>query len=571
MREKKNIKFAVGQGRMGPRVPSHSKNINRLTKLTPARPANNVTQSPNHNADEAVKRNLSSGQLARDQSNVNLRKNQSETSLKNNNRSTGQLNKLARPGSSRNMAKHHRHANRPKRTNSGPKKSHAQDEVAQAVRFDLSTSHDDRDEPEMSGEEEEEGAWENYTDSRSPSITRASTPRASSTITSPRKPARVRAEVNGEPPDKKPEPSKEDPQVPTPQASTPVERSISSMHEDSKQAQNHRATTPHADNVASRLLKRNTSFINAALPQISANSATPTLIGNSSHATSSTANSGGSSTEVVSRFLNQPSTSTTPQKSTFLPSSSDSPGKDWRRLQEPADEEFFRRNKSFSDVPAMRVSRTQQKLNLERESAVAQDARDAKHPPPSVLRATRMSNANVPFYEVGDGTADGRLHPQLRHLFEQTATEYKRIRMYQHPLTDAIKRLEEVGAVPPRSINSRNRPGNRKGGLFGGSGDGAYGLSQSWRSHRSSKSGDAKEKTSTTPSKDLQMNGAARRSRVMFQGMNGGADAMSDGRPSIDGQQDIDEKDAGQEPQRENARELCRRLWDRREAGGSDD
>lgn len=560
-------RFAVGQARPASRNTSHSKNINKLGKLAQAR-ANDASASPK--AAGLVKRNVSNIQLTRNISSTALRKNQSETSLRRNNRSNAQLAKLTRAGSSRNVTKA---TKRTSRTVQSQGQTQAADAIDKpTVRFDVGNGADDGG----GAVDEEEGAWENYTDSRSPSTTRSSTPRRGSIVTSPNKPDRSQKEGNTEPPDISMEtiiqaseslPTSQNRQPPNLLKAVHTHSSLqlNNNNNSNNQLQERRERRPDASRITSRLLRRNVSF--NAPPQITSNSATPVIIGSNDAGFGSANTCVDSNPEVVSRFLHNPSSSsssTIPRDSIFLPTSSkNSPEKLDKEEQRDTDaEDGPRRNKSMPDVAAMRVSRTQQKLNLERESVV-REPQNRRVPPPSVLRASRFSSTNVPFYDVTDGALDGRPHPQLRHLFDQTNVEYRRVRMYQNPLVGAIGRLEDVGLVPRMRIAARQRYG-RKAGLLSGSGDGAYGLSQSWRSHRSSKSADAKDKIATT---ETQANGHVRRPRVMFQGIDNSDERPSDGRQSLDGHQDQDNRESGRS-QRDEARDLCRRLWQRAEAIG---
>ena len=438
-----------------------------------------------------------------------------------------------------------------------PNQTRADDGTSKpTVRFDVGNSVEDGDE-EVG---EEEGAWENYTDSRSPSTTRSSTPRRNSTITSPSKPDQTQKEGNNDPPNISTDKLRQDPGT-RPVLPSRNAQAQSTPHLNNSVIQHHRPKPPDADRITSRLLRRNVSF--NAPPQITPNSVTSTFIGsNGPGSVSSTTLNDNSNPEVISRFLNQPSSSTTPHDSAFLPvSTKNSPEKaDQEESRDPDAEELPRRNKSLSDVAAMRISRTQQKLNLERESVV-REPQNGWVPPPSVVRASRFPKDNIPFnipfYNVSNGTVDGRMHPQLRHLFDQTNVEYRRVRMYQNPLVEAIGRLEAQGLVPRMRIAARQRSG-RKGGLLNGSGDGTHGLSQSWRSHRSSKSVDAKDKAGVKEA--AQMNGHIRRPRVMFQGIDNGEEPANEVSHSLDGQQELGEREHGRS-QQEEARGLCRRLW----------
>ena len=571
LQRKRVTRFAVGQAGIGPRNTSHDKNMSKQSRSTAPRPAGAAETALSPKAGDHVKRNKSNIQLTRNVSATALRKNQSETSLKRNNRSNAHLAKLPRPGSSRGLNKTHKRGN----NNKSQKADEMNIQMAEGldnptVRFNLSKAVDNGDEEDATdGDDDDgEGVWENYTDSRSPSTTRSSTPRRGSIIASPSKPDKAQKEADSKSPNVPNGDAAHHPPALTqsetlqpPNNSSNVQSHIATLP-NGKQQQDQPAKPTEPNRITSRLLKRNVSF--NAPPQISSNSATPVMIGNND-LTSSSNNTNDSNPEVVSRFLNNQSTSTTPHDSIFLPvSTKSSPEKDQHGRDED-EEDGPRRNRSMPDVAAMRISRTQQKLNLERES-VFREPQQRSNPPLSILRASRFSSANIPFYEMTDGTVDGRLHPQMRHLFDQTRIEYRRVKMYQNPLVDAIGRLEDSGLVPRMRIASKQKP-NKKGGLLSGSGDGAYGLSQSWRSHRSSKSGDAKDKTNES---QVQTNGHVRKPRVMFQGVDHHNENHGDRRSSLDGQQDRDEKEAIKS-QQDEAREICRRLWKKRLAVAGDE
>lgn len=550
VQKQKTSRHVVGQGRTAPRVPSYAKNINKLAKHTAAARAPDVSTSPrtghaNYDSSLAHVEDVASN-AATDGSSAVLRKNHSETSLRKN-RSGGQLVKLARPASSRNVYKSGRKLN--KRNKSSSTTHLGDGPTNHTVRFDLG----DREGHQGGGDDASDAAdgegdgWSNYSDSRSPSMSRTST-RQSSAIGSPKR--EREKEVNEE---------EEDPAEENPHNGTVEEAQLKGLEQGGGHAQimaspilkngrSHLARQPDADRITSRLLRRNVSF--SAAPQLSDNAATPVIIDpHGTIAEGHTILNDASNPEVISRFLaHTSSTSTTPFDSNFLPAHSP------RESQTPEDENGSpKRNKSLPNFAAMRVSRTQQRLNLERES-VALEPPGNTAPPISLMRASRMSSASIPFYAASSG-ADGRLHPQIRQLFDQTTVEYRRIRMYQNPLAEALTRSQSTGKVSRPQTATNPKPGS-KGGIqqastLASTGDGRLGLSQSWRSQKSAKN----IESSATTTKDNAIN---KRPRVMFQGIKDDEDADKTRQDSLDGA-----AEQRYPRHKDEARELCRRLWDK--------
>ena len=529
-------RHVVGQGRLGPRVPSYGKNVNKLQRAAQPRPTEPIA-SPKASH---IKRNSSELHGNREWSSTNLRKNHSETSLKKN-RSSGHLTKLARPAAPRMFAKiSHKRPTRAHRSSSTT--IHApQGPPNPTVRFAL--GHEDEEGPEEDDPgSQEDASWTNESASQSPCTSRSNT-RPSSVNASPRRSLESSREIDkGDLPQfQQKVGASARPDTPP----TPRSEPCSTLSPDKSPR---RSNPSDSNSITSRLLQRNTSFTIA--PQLSTISSTPVHSdAHSSHSSSQpTSQSTGHNTlndnsapEIVSRFLNVGSSSG-PHASSFLPSHPQTP-----RETSPtgaSDPDVLRRNKSSPSIAAHPVSRTQRKLNLERE-AIKNEPSNGSRPPIGLLRSSRTSNVNVPFHGV-HASSDGTVDPHLRKLFDQTDTEYQRMRAFHNPLGDAIVKLQEAGMAPRGRPVPKPKAGG-KGGLLAtstsGSGDGRYGLSQSWRSQRSA----------------MRANGeAVKKQRVSFQGIKGSKDDGELDKPSNMEREDSEQKS---KTQRDEVKELCRRLW----------
>lgn len=295
-----------------------------------------------------------------------------------------------------------------------------------------------------------------------------------------------------------------------------------------------------ADRITSRLLNRNVSF--TVLSKVSEVSAPATVIGDG-HKSRSSLRSQNSTlnentgTELVSRFVNGASTSATPRETSFLPA----------RYEAPEDEDHagMLRNMSTPNITraqsranvkgaatgaplVMPPSRTQQKMWLERASSTIE-------PQQRPMRVARLGSG-FPFHTVG---GEGGIHPILRSQFEQTDVEYKRIRMYQNPLADAVARLQKSGALPKPKITLKPVGRSALSGV------------------------DAKPAPAATDpkvSKPANGNTPVKRAKVTFQGIT------SDGPDSRRSSNDDDER----AKQKDEAREICRRLWERHDGAVED-
>lgn len=524
-------RHVVGQGRLGPRVPSYGKNVNKLQKLMQQRPLE-VNGSPK---SSQIKRNSSELHRNQEWSSTNLRKNHSETSLKKN-RSSGQLNKLARPTAAKaSMKVSYKRPNRPHRSSSttihvpqGPPNP--------TVRFALGHEEEEEEEP---GEEEdvdphEDASWTNESASQSPCTSRSNT-RPNSVNASPRRSPNSSREVQGENTIKT-QSHREDSCSPNTPLTLHSEASLTISPKRSPR----RANPSNTNGITTRLLNRNSSFTIA--PQLSNVSSTP--VHSDVHSSQESSRSAGHNTlndnsapEIVSRFLN-PGSSSGPHTSSFLPSHPETP-----RETSPvggSDPDGPWRNKPSPNITTQQVSRTQRKLNLERE-AIKNEPVNGARPPISILRSSHLSNVNIAFPAVR-GSSDAH----LRRLFEQTDIEYRRMHAFHNPLGDAISRLQETGTAPRARLVQKPKPGGKQGLLAsstGAGGDGRLGLSQSWRSERSAMRGNDE---------------TGKKQRVSFQGIKGSKD---DGELEKTSHLEGDDRDKKHKTQQDEVRELCERLW----------
>lgn len=524
MQKHKPQRHLVGQGRLVPRIPSHGKNINKLARVAPVRHDSYATSPRNGH----IKRNSSDLSRNRDWSTTNLRKNLSETTL-HKNRSSGQLTRLGKPAYSKHAvkpsqkrpARHHRSSSTTIHAPQGP--------LNPTVRFALGNGEEGEVETEPSDEDEDDSAenasWTNESASQSAETSRSNT-RPNSITTSPRRSMEVTREDNG---------------LPSP-PETPKSSSHQSSQSPGSEKSAHRPKTSDSDSITSRLLKRNTSFTVA--PQLSNASSTPfhSEMRPSQSLTHNTLNDN-SAPEIVSRFLSAGSSSG-PRPSNFLSSAPHSP-----RESSPTGHSASntpRRNKSSPNVAAKPLSRTQQKLNLERES-VANEPQNGHRPPIGLLRSSRMSNVPLSMHATHMG-GDGRTTPQIKQIFDQVDKEYQRTRKFYNPLGDAILRLQDEGIAPKTKLAVKAKPGGSASMLsVSGSagGDGKYGLSQSLRSQRGTQASSV---------------GIGKKRQVSFQGSKGSKDdaELGSSRSGLDGQ---DEETGQARAQRDEIRELSRRLW----------
>lgn len=514
--------------RLGARVPSFVKSTSKLTKLTPAHGGDETPTSPR---PSSIKRNSTTASLAQTHSHSALRKNHSETSLKKN-RSSGQLttlSKLTKAHSHKNVHKLGKGDGKAKRNSSHLKLQEAEHEHA-TVRFDLGD------------EEGQDDGWTEGSASQSPTTTRDNTRPNSAIIEQASRPTSAPAEIETSPSNER-YPPVASPVVQPERSSSPespppaVPQSIPQSTSNKLHALRH----PDADRITSRLLNRNVSF--TALPKVSEVSAPAMVIGDghkakmSIRSQSSTLNETTGS-ELVSRFVNGASTSATPRETGFLPAHYENPEDEdhagmFRNMSTPnitrAQSRANVKGAAATTSLVMPASRTQQKMWLERASSTIEPQQVRP------MRITRLGSG-FPFHAVG---GEGGIRPTMRSQFEQTDVEYKRIRMYQNPLADAITRLQKSGALPKTKVPLK--PAG-KSALHGS--DVKQGAPQD----------------SKAP-KPANSNAPPKRAKVSFQGITRNG---PDSRRSSNG--DDDERIR----YKDEAREICRRLWERQEGVGEE-
>ncbi|KAI9657830.1 MAG: hypothetical protein M1831_004066 [Alyxoria varia] len=520
-------RHVVGQGRIGPRIPSYSKNVNKLQKLAPTKPDTTTSTGPKASH---VKRNSSSSHLQPSQdTSVDLRKNHSETSLKQN-RSSGQLTKLGRP-STRNVIRAPKRPAKPKHTSSNNLQA-----PHHTVRFDLGRK--DEKKARDSDVSDEEDGWTNASDSRSPTVSVPSTRQNSVVLnTSPRRQGPNRDKENRHQTSHTSAPHDVEQVRDSSSMGEPVNQQRSSPFSNGSDPIH--PTNADAGKLTSHLLKRNVSF-NAA-PQLSSIAATPSTL----HSEIPTPQSSGGTTlndgptpEIVSRFLNEESASGPNPGSGFL--SSSRPGSPPQRSSFGDDDlNDSRRSQSLFNVAPQSMSRTQQRLNLERE-AVANESHNYALPPIGLMQSSRLSNLNIP-YPTGDEITSGRVDPHLRQLLDQINVGYRRMRLFHNPAADSLKRLRKQGQVPRGVLNMSTKAAKKVPQPVGaqtGQDDNKQGLSQSLRAEN------------------------RRKPRVMFQGINNSKDDSEIDSRRLD-QIERDEMDETgiEAPPREDVKEICRRLW----------
>lgn len=116
-------------------------------------------------------------------------------------------------------------------------------------------------------------------------------------------------------------------------------------------------------------------------------------------------------------------------------------------------------------VAPAEVSRTQQKLNLQRASSVI-DPQPMAAAPSMIGSAATLVGMPAPGYDGGSGR-----DPRVSRVMEKTGMEFRVVRRYQNPLLRSVTRLEDVPGWAgqrgvPRGGHARNSslPPLRDGG-----------------------------------------------------------------------------------------------------------
>ncbi|KAJ4299208.1 hypothetical protein N0V90_004452 [Kalmusia sp. IMI 367209] len=516
----------VGQSRM---QKNHSvgKNLNKLNKTAQAlggdgnavkhhrrAHSGNSTSAPS-SPRPGFKRNASSGAVVRVANHglTGLRKNHSS-------------GHLSRQGASKPALKASKSEVAPPRrslVNPGKAREPSPDEHP-TVHFDVAD------------EEGQDDGWTEESASQSPTTTRSNT-RSNSVILDPHKAADDRPE------ERSGGLSRAD--AGNPQGEGPSAMSTRALPDRTQQPRQSNGSSSHhhsrpadADMITSRLLQRS-SHHNPA-PQMSTIAATVVSNHNEPRELSQSAGSTLVDTpgrELISRFIDGDGSAGTPNSS-FLPSRN--------TPQASSNTENLRRNKSMpnvadTDTPTrtprrsgtstptdLPPSRTQQKLMLQRASSAIEPQKLI----PSILPRTGGPTA---LYSGMTYTTngEGRLDPRLQQQFNHVSVEYNVVRRYRNPLVEAIVRIEQIAGSPRKSRAPRSASINGYVNVHGSSSLG----------------------TSYNDETDAS---ASRRSRVSFENRRNSRDE-----DDVEGRQSF-ESDNGRT--RNEAEEICRRLWESSEA-----
>jgi hypothetical protein len=183
-------------------------------------------------------------------------------------------------------------------------------------------------------------------------------------------------------------------------------------------------------------------------------------------------------------------------------------------------------------------SRTQQKLMLQRASSNIE---------PQKLVPVTLPRTGGPTYLQSsihyNGNGEGRLDPRLQQQFNHVAVEYNVVRRYRNPIADALARIYQM---PGMSRKTRIPKAHGANGLT----TGASSLSTSFN-----ESG-------------VETDGASsRRSRVSFD-HDAGRGKTSRDENDFEGGHESFESD--QARSRNEAEEICRRLWESAEVVEAD-
>ncbi|KAF3037055.1 hypothetical protein E8E12_000731 [Didymella heteroderae] len=418
------------------------------------------------------------------------------------------------------------------------------------VHFDV--GNDDND------DDEEEGGWTEESASQSPNTTRSNTrsnsvaaeaqrvvddatesnTRANAGDTSPAavaEPAHARANANAT-------------ATATANATHALPERARPTHQTTRAASSNHSRPPDADLITSRLLQRSASHTVVA-PQPSSVSATVQSNERSGHQLSTSVGSTLVDTpgrDLVSRFMDGDGSAGTPRDGNYMP------GRRAPQARQEGALDKTKRNKSMpnfnadespeadadadADTPTRPQSvksgattpnlftnhpnRTQNKLLLQR----AASAIEPHAPVPAILRTGGPSFHNVGLSYPGEGRIDPRLQQQFNHV----SIEYKVVQRYRNPLADSIIRIQQMPGML-RKLRA-SKPGSA--GANGGSSLGTSALGTSTLSSSLNENGD--------------MDGAgSRRSRAS-------SEVQEEDRP------------------RNEAEELCRRMWDSAEIVGGD-
>jgi hypothetical protein len=571
-------RHVVGHGRLGASRNTSSKNLAKLTKVTPANDATSNSTHKHHTRQKSGELLESASSSPRPHMKRNASafvvRNQSHSALKKN-FSSGHL---PRHGSSKNVMKTTRHAaplNKRTESNRSARSEQSRDSEPPSpahptVRFALG----DGDEVGPTDEHDGDGEWTEESTSASPHTTRSSTPARSNSIVSEGPLTGKADDVTGAH-DSTSEAESSGTVIHAP-ASPPtrpvVDRTLTARSVNGSSSY-HSSRPPDADAITSRLLQRAQSH-NAA-PQVTNVSAVVTSEAHGSkslsHSQSSTIQDGTPGRDLVSRFINTSSSGGTPKDGSLLPAKQ-------QRSRETGDLDGHKRNRSTpnfghqgssptssfttsrtlshrsgtSTPVELPPSRTQQKLLLQRASSNIEQVQ--KHIPTVLPRA---GASQIIGHGVSFTSNEGPIPAQIQGLFTQATKEYQVVRRFRNPVADAIIRL---GEIPGTSRHNTHIPRQRgKAGYING-GDGKYGLSQSYRSRD--------ERQNERESRDARHGHLAAEGNTTGQRHTPGHKSkVSFDLPRAEDREEEEEErlSTGSDDGRivrDEAYEICRRLWE---------
>jgi len=419
------------------------------------------------------------------------------------NHSSGQLSRQG-------QAKHAVKAVAPsKKSLAQPKSRQASPGEHAAVHFDMGSDDD---------EEGDGDGWTEESASQSPTTTRSNTRSNSVVLDAQHKLAERNAESNrGEPSQ-----AAASRQQAANNTQTLPDRTRTATSSNGQSS--HHSRPPDADMITSRLLQRSASH--TAPPQTTPVAAT---VAPASDRNMPLSNSAGSTLvdmpgkDLVSRFIDGDGSAGTPHNGNYMPSRKSSLDASRRNKSMPnvpdADTPNRTPSRSGATTPTnLPPSRTQQKLMLQRASSNIE--------PQKLIPVTLPRTGGPTFLQSGmhyNTGGEGRLDPRLQQQFNHVAVEYKVVRRYRNPLVDSIQRIQQIPGLTRKS-----RTSSANGSLHGGA--------------KTSISGNDSDGASV------------RRSRVSFDGENArpkSRRSSGDARASFE-----------REREREDAVEVCRRLWE---------
>lgn len=308
---------------------------------------------------------------------------------------------------------------------------------------------------------------------------------------------------------------------------------------------------PDADMITSRLLQRSASH--NIPPQTSSVAAT---VVSSSDRHNLLSHSAGSTLvdtpgkDLVSRFMDGDGSAGTPQDGGYMASRNASKGgggeldKSKRNKSMPnvsgADTPSKTPQRSGTTTPTnLPPSRTQQKLMLQRASS---NIDPQKLVPVTLPRTGGPTFLNSSLHYNVDG--EGRLDPRLQQQFNHVAVEYKVVRRYRNPLADALARIQQT---PGMSRRTRIPKSSNTNGITNVHGTGSLSTSFNEAGHETD-------------------GASSRKSRVSFENDHGrGRGSRDEG--DAEGQQSFE---SDQAQSRNEAEEICRRLWESAEVVEAD-